>query len=103
MNPYTYAYAALIAGMICGALAATAAAGNAEEQPAQTVIVRRTAEVADCGNITQMQTKYGTDEAFKHALRRLKDDCEADRQAALLAQTWETDPTAGVVLEYHEN
>ena len=92
--------AALIAGMICGALAATAAAGNAEEQPAQkTTIIRRTAEVADCGNITQMQAKYGADEAFKYALQRVKDDCEADRQAALLAQTWETDPMAGVVHE----
>lgn len=97
MNPYTYAYAALIAGMICGALAATA--GNAEEPPAQTIVVRRTAEVADCGNITQMQAKYDADEAFKYALQRVKDDCEADRQAALLAQTWETDPTAGVVHE----
>lgn len=95
MNPYTYA--ALIAGMICGALAA--AAGNAEEQPAQTIVVRRTTEVADCGNIVQMQAKYGADEAFKYALQRVKDDCEADRQAALLAQTWETDPTAGVVHE----
>ena len=99
MNPYTYAYAAMIAGMICGALAATAAAGNAEEQPAQTIVVRRTAEVADCGNITQMQAKYGADEAIKYALQRVKDDCEADRQAELLAQTWETDPTAGVVHE----
>ena len=99
MNPYTYAYAyaALIAGMICGALAATA--GNAEKPPAQTIVVRRTAEVADCGNITQMQAKYGADEAIKYALQRVKDDCEADRQAALLAQTWETDPTAGVVHE----
>lgn len=92
----TYTYAALIAGMIFGALAATAATGNAEEQPAQTIVVRRTAEVADCGNITQMQAKYGADEAFKYALQRVKDDCEADRQAALLAQTWETAPAAGV-------
>lgn len=97
MNPYTYAYAALIAGMICGALAATA--GNAEEQPAQTIVVRRTAEVVDCGNITQMQAKYGADEAFKYVLQRMEAGCEADRQAALLAQTWETDPTAGVVHE----
>lgn len=97
MNPYTYA--ALIAGMIFGALAATAATGNAEEQPAQAIVVRRTVEVADCGNITQMQAKYGQDEAFKYALQRVKDDCEADRQAALLAQTWGADPTAGVVHE----
>ena len=97
MNPYTYA--ALIAGMIFGALAATAGASHAEEPPAQTVIVRRTAEVADCGNIDQMQAKYGADEAFKYALQRVKDDCEADRQAALLAQTWEADPTEGVVHE----
>ena len=98
MNPYTYA--ALIAGMIFGALAATAATGNAEEQEAApSVIVRRTVEVADCGNIAQMQAKYGTDEELKYALERVKDDCEADRQAALLAQTWETDPTAGVVHE----
>ena len=101
MNPYTYA--ALIAGMICGALAATAATGNAAEQAAApSVIVRRTVEVADCGNIAQMQAKYGADEAFKYALQRVKDDCEADRQAALLAQTWEDDPTAGVVLEHNE-
>ena len=97
MNPYTYA--ALIAGMICGALAATAATGDAEEQPVQAIVVRRTVEVADCGNIAQMQARYGTDEELKYALQRVKDDCEADRQAALLAQTWETDPTAGVVHE----
>lgn len=97
MNNYTYA--ALIAGMIFGALAATAGTGNAEEQPAQTIIVRRTAEVADCGNIAQMQARYGADEELKYAVQRVKDDCEADRQAALLAQTWETDPTAGVVHE----
>lgn len=98
MNPYTYA--ALIAGMIFGALAATAATGNAEEQAAvPSVIVRRTVEVADCGNIAQMQARYGTDEELKYALERVKDDCEADRQAALLAQMWETDPTAGVVYE----
>ena len=99
----TYTYAALFIGMIFGALAATAGASHAEEPPAQTIVVRRTAEVADCGNIAQMQAKYGQDEAFKYALQRVKDDCEADRQAALLAQTWEDDPTAGVVLEYHEN
>ena len=46
-----------------------------------------------------MQAKYGTDEELKYALERVKDDCEADRQAALLAQTWEADPTAGVVHE----
>lgn len=95
----TYTYAALIAGMICGALAATAGASHAAEQPAQTVIVRRTVEIADCGNIVQMQSKYGADEELKYAVQRVKDDCEADRQAALLAQTWETDPTAGVVHE----
>lgn len=98
MNPYTYAYAALIAGMFFGALAATAGI-VAEQAAAPSVIVRRTAEVADCGNIAQMQAKYGADEAFEYALQRVKDDCEADRQAALLAQTWETDPTAGVVHE----
>ena len=98
MNPY--AYAALIAGMIFGALVATAGASHAAEQVAvPSVIVRRTVEVADCGNITQMQAKYGADEAFKHAVQRVKDDCEADRQAALLMQTWEQDPTAGVVHE----
>lgn len=98
MNLYTYA--ALFIGMIFGALAATAGASHAAEQAAApSVIIRRTAEVADCGNIAQMQAKYGTDEAFKYALRRVKDDCEADRQAALLAQTWEAAPTAGVVYE----
>lgn len=97
MNPYTYA--ALIAGMIFGALAATAGTSHAAEQPAQTVIVRRTVEIADCGNIAQMQAKYGMDEELKYAVQRVKDDCEADRQAALLAQTWEADPTAGVVHE----
>ncbi len=95
----TYTYAALIAGMIFGALAATAGASHAAEQPAQTVIVRRTVEIADCGNIAQIQAKYGADEAFKYALQRVGASCEADRQAALLAQTWETDPTAGVVHE----
>ena len=97
MNSYTYA--ALIAGMIFGALAATTGASHAAEQPAQTVIVRRTVEIVDCGNIAQMQAKYGMDEELKYAVQRVKDDCEADRQAALLAQTWETDPTAGVVHE----
>ena len=97
MNPYTYA--ALVAGMIFGALAATAGASHAAEQPAQTVIVRRTVEIADCGNIVQMQAKYGTDEAFKYAVQRVQADCEADRQAALLMQTWEADPTAGVAHE----
>ena len=100
MNPYTHV--ALIIGMFFGALAATAGIA-AEQAAAPSVIVRRTAEVADCGNITQMQAKYGTDEELKYAVQRVKDDCEADRQAALLAQTWETDPTAGVVSEYHEN
>ena len=96
----TYTYAALIAGMIFGALAATAGASHAAEQAAvPPVIVRRTVEIADCGNIAQMQAKYGVDEAFKYALQRVKDDCEADRQAALLAQTWEADPTAGVAHE----
>ena len=98
MNPYTYV--ALSAGMFFGALAATTGASHAAEQAAvPSVIVRRTAEVADCSNIAQMQAKYGQDEAFKYALQRVKDDCEADHQAALLAQTWETDPTAGVVHE----
>ena len=101
MNPYTYA--ALIAGMIFGALAATAGASHAAEQAAApSVIVRRTvevAEVADCGNIAQMQAKYGMDEELKYAVQRVKEDCEADRQAALLMQTWEADPTAGVVHE----
>ena len=96
----TYTYAALIAGMIFGALAATAGTSHAAEQaPVPSVIVRRTVEVADCGNIAQMQARYGADEELKYALERVKDDCEADRQAALLAQTWETDPTAGVVHE----
>ncbi len=94
----TYTYAALIAGMIFGALAATAGASHAAEQaPVPSVIVRRTVEVADCGNIAQMQARYGMDEELKYAVQRVKDDCEADRQSALLAQTWETAPTAGVV------
>ena len=98
MNPYTYA--ALIAGMIFGALAATAGASHAAEQAAApSAIVRRTVEVADCGNIAQMQARYGTDEELKYAVQRVKDDCEADRQAALLMQTWETDTMAGVVHE----
>ncbi len=98
MNPYTYA--ALIAGMICGALAATAGASHAAEQAAvPPVIVRRTVEIADCGNIAQMQARYGADEELKYAVQRVKDDCEADRQSALLMQTWEADPTAGVVHE----
>lgn len=96
----TYTCAALMAGMIFGALVATAGASHAAEQAAVPfVIVRRTVEVADCGNIVQMQAKYGTDEELKYAVQRVKDNCEADRQAALLAQTWETDPTAGVVYE----
>ena len=97
MNPYIYA--ALVAGMIFGALAATAGASHAAEQAAVPSVIVRTVEVADCGNIAQMQAKYGQDEAFKYALQRVKDDCEADRQAALLMQTWEADPTAGVVHE----
>lgn len=98
MNPYTYA--ALIAGMIFGALAATAGASHAAEQAAvPSVIVRRTVEVADCGNIVQMQAKYGADEELKYALERVKDDCETNRQAAVLMQVWEQDPTAGVVHE----
>lgn len=98
MNPYTYA--ALIAGMIFGALAATAGASHAAEQAdVPSVIVRRTVEVADCGNITQMQAKYGMDEELKYAVQRVQAACESERQAALLAQTWEADPTAGVVHE----
>ena len=98
MNPYTYA--ALFIGMIFGALTATAGASHAAEQAAApSVIVRRTVEVADCGNIVQMQAKYGADEELKYAVQRVKDDCETDRQAALLMQTWEADPTAGVVHE----
>mgnify|MGYP006961887780 FL=1 len=98
MNPYTYA--ALIAGMIFGALAATAGASHAAEQAAvPSVIVRRTVEVADCGNIAQMQAKYGMDEELKYAVQRVQADCEADRQSTLLMQTWEADPTAGVVHE----
>lgn len=96
MNPYTYA--ALFIGITYGAL--LAAAGNTAEQAAvPSVIVRRTVEVADCGNIAQMQARYGTDEELKYAVQRVQAACEADRQAALLAQTWETDPTAGVVHE----
>ena len=99
MNPYIYA--ALIAGMIFGALAATAGASHAAEQAAvpSVIVVRRTVEVADCGNIAQMQARYGTDEELKYAVQRVKEGCEADRQAALLMQTWEADPTAGVVHE----
>ena len=98
MNPYTYT--ALIAGMICGALAATAGASHAAEQVAvPSVIVHRTVEVADCGNIAQMQAKYGADEELKYAVQRVQAACEADRQAALLMQVWEADPTAGVVHE----
>ena len=96
MNPYTYA--ALFIGMFFGALAATAGIA-AEQAAAPSVIVRRTAEMADCGNIIQMQARYGTDEELKYAVQRVKDDCEADRQTALLMQTWEADPTAGVVHE----
>ena len=98
MNPYTYA--ALIAGMIFGALAATAGAIPAAEQAAvPSVIVRRTVEIVDCGNIAQMQAKYGADEELKYAVQRVQADCEADRQSTLLMQTWEADPTAGVVHE----
>lgn len=96
----TYTYAALIAGMIFGALAATAGASHAAEQATvPSVIVRRTVEIADCGNIAQMQAQYGMDEELKYAVQRVQAACEADRQAALLAQTWEADPTAGVVHE----
>ena len=98
MNPYTYA--ALIAGMIFGALAATAGASHAAEQAAvPPVIIRRTVEIADCGNIAQMQAKYGTDEELKYAVQRVQAACESERQAAVLMQVWEQDPTAGVVHE----
>nr|DAP17362.1 MAG TPA: hypothetical protein [Caudoviricetes sp.] len=95
MNPDTYA--AVFAGIIFGTLTAAVAVCNPTEKPAQTVVVRRTVEVVDCGNIAEMQARYGADEELKYAVQRVKDDCEADRQAALLAQTWETAPTAGVV------
>ena len=80
--------AALALGFTLGILATAYA-----QQPKPTLTTY------DCDTLQNIPSEYYFDPSAAHQIQKLHDQCQQQRNALLLQQQWEKDPTAGVVLE----
>lgn len=80
--------AALALGFTLGILATAYA-----QQPKPTLTTY------DCDTLQDIPSEYYFDPSAAHQIQKLHDQCQQQRNALLLQQQWEKDPTAGVVLE----
>nr|DAO73047.1 MAG TPA: hypothetical protein [Caudoviricetes sp.] len=90
------AIAALIFGFVLGAFSA-AQATKPEPNP-QPVI-----KTYDCDTLQDIPSELYFNPTAAHQIQKLHDQCQQQRNAIMLQQQWEKDPTGGVVLEHHKN
>lgn len=86
--------AALIFGFVLGAFSA-AQATKPETQPKPQLVIK----TYDCDTLQDIPSDLYFEPSAAHPIQRLRDQCEQQRNAIMLQKTWETDPTAGIVLE----
>ncbi len=86
--------AALIFGFVLGAFSA-AQATKPETQPKPQPVIK----TYDCDTLQNIPSELYFEPSAAHPIQRLRDQCEQQRNALSLIKIWETDPTAGVVLE----
>ena len=86
------ATAALIFGFVLGAFSA-AQATKPEPNP-QPII-----KTYDCDTLQDIPSELYFNPSTAHQIQRLHDQCQQQRNAIMLQQQWEKDPTAGIVLE----
>ena len=88
--------APMMAGLTLGVMAVLTDAPKVVSLPEPPQKVYRVIDV-DCDNYTQVSPDIANQEVAFFALLHLRQKCEAHQEAILLMQTWENDPTAGVV------
>ena len=80
--------AALALGFTLGILATAYA-----QQPKPTLTTY------DCDTLQDIPSELYFNPSAAHQIQKLHDQCQQQRNALLLQQQWEKDPTAGIVLE----
>lgn len=88
------ATAALIFGFVLGAFSA-AQATKLETQPKPQPVIK----TYDCDTLQDIPSELYFNPTAAHQIQRLHDQCQQQRNAIMLQQQWEQDPTAGIVLE----
>ena len=88
MKTLAHTTAALALGFTLGILATAYA-----EQPKVTI------KTYDCDTLQDIPSELYFNPTAAHQIQRLHDQCQQQRNAILLQQQWEKDPTTGVVLE----
>ena len=67
--------------------------------PQQRPILKAEYRAYDCNTLKDIPIDAYMDAVSAHAIQRLNDQCQQQRNAIMLQKQWEKDPTAGVVLE----
>ena len=88
MKTLAHTTAALALGFTLGILATAYA-----QQPKIEI------KTYDCDTLQDIPSELYFEPSAAHPIQRLRDQCEQQRNALLLQQQWEKDPTAGIVLE----
>ena len=88
MKTLAHTTAALALGFTLGILATAYA-----EQPKIEI------KTYDCDTLQDIPSEYYFDPGAAHQIQKLHDQCQQQRNALLLQQQWEKDPTTGIVLE----
>lgn len=92
MKTLARATAALALGFTLGILATAYA-----QQPKATI------KTYDCDTLQDIPSELYFNPTAAHQIQKLHDQCQQQRNAIMLQQQWEKDPTGGVVLEHHKN
>ena len=88
MKTLAHTTAALALGFTLGILATAYA-----EQPKATI------KTYDCDTLQDIPSELYFNPTAAHQIQKLHDQCQQQRNAIMLQQQWENDPTAGIVLE----
>lgn len=88
MKTLARATAAIALGFTLGILATAYA-----EQPKATI------KTYDCDTLQDIPSELYFNPTAAHQIQKLHDQCQQQRNAIMLQQQWEKDPTAGIVLE----
>ena len=88
METLARATAALALGFTLGILATAYA-----QQPKATI------KTYDCDTLQDIPSELYFNPTAAHQIQKLHDQCQQQRNAIMLQQQWEKDPTAGIVLE----
>ena len=88
MKTLAHTTAALALGFTLGILATAYA-----QQPKIEI------KTYDCDTLQDIPSELYFNPGAAHQIQKLHDQCQQQRNALLLQQQWEKDPTAGIVLE----